>query len=319
MEQAIHVVLNCLRACKHPWNHTKIRGGKQMKGLSWAIHWCCGISAPVPSGRNSCPPNKKAEKHQLCCHHTWQPKHEQRQEEYARPWCMASVFLEIFWSISLWFLAPQCCPVHWCSMPWWREHVRDPHMGTQSCCPPEAPCSLPPAQHSGHRAAPLCSAAEDLNDGHLKCLFLVFDAPFQDALWKLLINGQILALKLVSLEWGRWHYQGEMLYWHRAGLVPSVKPFWCKTKGRAGAHLPHLEQHCDDPHGIGKSCRDFVKASAHLMLRARQQPRLVQHRGSLSVALFLCCLTWKLSCWQPSEEQVWSSFSRITAAPQPSG
>lgn len=149
MEQAIHVVLNCLRACKHPWNHTKIRGGKQMKGLSWAIHWCCGISAPVPSGRNSCPPNKKAEKHQLCCHHTWQPKHEQRQEEYARPWCMASVFLEIFWSISLWFLAPQCCPVHWCSMPWWREHVRDPHMGTQSCCPPEAPCSLPPAQHSG--------------------------------------------------------------------------------------------------------------------------------------------------------------------------
>lgn len=51
-----------------------------------------------------------------------------------------------------------------------------------------------------HRAAPLCSAAEDLNDGHLKCLFLVFDAPFQDALWKLLINGQILALKLVSLE-----------------------------------------------------------------------------------------------------------------------
>lgn len=65
-----------------------------------------------------------------------------------------------------------------------------------------------------------------------------------------------------------------------------------------------FEQPCDDPCGAGESHRDFVKASHHLVLRVKQQPRLVQHRGFLPVPLFLSFLTWKLSCWPPSEEQV---------------
>lgn len=82
-----------------------------------------------------------------CCHHTGQPKHQQRPEKYERLCCTASVFLKIFWSVFLWFLAPWSCAVHCWSVPWWGKHVTDPHMGTQSCCPLEAPCTLPTTQH----------------------------------------------------------------------------------------------------------------------------------------------------------------------------
>lgn len=104
----------------------------------------------------------------------------------------------------------------------------------------------------------LYSATEDLNNRYLNCLFVAFYIPFQDAPWKLLINRHIVALKLVLLVWGGWHYQGEMLHWHRAALEASLKPFWCKMNGTARAHLTNLQKPCDDPHGVSESHCDFA-------------------------------------------------------------
>lgn len=147
MEQAIHIVLNCSCACKHPWNHTQIWGGKQTEGLRCTIHICYGTTAPLPSGRNPCPPNKKAEKHQLAAITPGSPntsKGRRSMRDRAAWHQCFSRFSGVFSSV---FLVPWSCPVHCCSMPWWGEHVMDPHMGIQSCCLPEAPCTLPPVQH----------------------------------------------------------------------------------------------------------------------------------------------------------------------------
>ena len=75
-----------------------------------------------------------------CCHHIWQLKHEQRPEEHARLWYTASVFLKIFWSGFVCFLAPWSCPVHCCSTP---QQQRTLHQGSRA------------AAHQRHHAAPL--------------------------------------------------------------------------------------------------------------------------------------------------------------------
>ena len=118
MERAIHIVLSCLCACKHPWNHTQIPGGKQTKGLGCAIHICYRISAPAPSGRNLCPPNEKAEKHQLAAIIPGSPntsKGQSSMRDHAAWHQCFSRFSGVF-SSGFWLL--KSCPVPCCSMPW---------------------------------------------------------------------------------------------------------------------------------------------------------------------------------------------------------
>lgn len=109
---------------------------------------------------------------------------------------LASASLKYLWSVFLWFLASQSCPVHICYVMCWEKHIMDPHIGTQICCPMEPPCTLSPCHIPGHRTDQL--SCRGLDNSLLNYLF-IFYAPFQDALWKLLIREQILVL-----NWCHW-------------------------------------------------------------------------------------------------------------------
>lgn len=118
-----------------------------MKGLGCAIHICYRISAPAPSGRNLCPPNKKAEKHQLAAIIPGSPntsKSQRSMRDHAAWHHCFSRFSGVF-SSGFWLLSLAQSPAAPCLGT--REHIMDPHVGTQSCCLPEAPCTLPSVQH----------------------------------------------------------------------------------------------------------------------------------------------------------------------------
>lgn len=107
MEQAIHVVSNSSYACKHPWNHTQIWGGKQMKGLGCAMHIPLEISEPVLSGRNLCPPNKKAENHQFAASTPGSPNTSRgwRNIQKHAAWHQCFSRFSVVFSAGVWLLS----------------------------------------------------------------------------------------------------------------------------------------------------------------------------------------------------------------------
>lgn len=156
-----------------------------MSGCATRIHQ--GISAPLPGGRNSGPPKKQAKKYQLAAVTPCSPntsKSQRSMQDCAAQHQCFSRFSGVSWLLG-------SCPVHSCSMPWWGSWLWTHTQGPRGAAHQRHWCTLCLGSIPGHRAAPLCSTVEDLNDHHLNYLFGVFHAPFQDALWKLLINGQI--------------------------------------------------------------------------------------------------------------------------------
>jgi len=184
MQQATHIVLNCLCACKHSLkSRTQIRGGKQTRGLGCTILICYRRSAPVPSGRNLCPLQQKAEKYQLAAITSGSSNTSKGQRSMqdcgTRHQCFSrfsGVVSSVFWLLGL------------------AQSTAAPRPSSRGRCTRDP--ELLPTKGTMQL---LCSAAKDLNDHHRNCLFIAFHAPFQDAVWKPLINGQIFALKLVSL------------------------------------------------------------------------------------------------------------------------